>query len=264
MPLDAARDGLIAVQAQLVVMLAERNSALEARVSEMEERLARLERAVSRNSGNSSMPPSAGDLPGKTAPPPRQGRGGGRKRQGKQPGAPGAHLAWSENPQDTVPLFPAGPCGCGRDLADAADLGVAASRQVIDTPAVTASVTQYDEHAVACACGRPHTAAPPPGAGAAGTVTYGLNIQAWCVFLLVAHHVPVERCAAIIGVADRDPPLRRVRARHARPRRGSGQAREHADPGAGHHRRRAVRRRDAHPGRARAEDPQEIPAGGLH
>jgi hypothetical protein len=132
-------------------------------------------------------------------PEPRGSRGGGKKRQGKQPGAPGAHLAWSQNPQDTVPLFPHGACACGRDLADAADLGVAASHQVIDTPVVTASVTQYDGHAVACACGRLHQAAPPPGAGAAGTVTYGLNIQAWCVFLLVAHHIPVERCAGLIA-----------------------------------------------------------------
>ena len=31
-----------------------------------------------------------------------------------------------------------------------------------------------------------------------GTVTYGLNFQAWCVFLLVMHHVPVERCAGIL------------------------------------------------------------------
>jgi hypothetical protein len=30
-------------------------------------------------------------------------------------------------------------------------------------------------------------------------VSYGLNIQAWCVFLLAVHHVPVERCAGIIA-----------------------------------------------------------------
>ena len=197
-PLDAARDALIAVQAQLIVVLAERNSALEARVGELAGRLARLERAVSRNSGNSSMPPSADDLPGKT-PPPRKSCGGGKRRQGKQPGAPGAHLAWSENPDTTVPLLPEGACACGRDLTGAADLGEARSHQVIDTPAVTATVTQYDEHAVECACGRLHTAAPPAGAGQAGTVTYGLNIQAWCAFLLAAHHVPVERCAEIIA-----------------------------------------------------------------
>jgi transposase len=206
MPLDAARDELIAVQGQLIAVLAARNAdletrnaGLEARVAELEERLARLERAVSRNSGNSGMPPSADDLPGRT-PPRRRQRGRDRnKRPGKQPGAPGAHLAWSEHPRDTVPLFPRGACACGRDLAEAADLGVAASHQVIDVPLVTASVTQYDEHAVGCACGRVHTAPPPPGAGSAGTVTYGLNIQAWCVFLLAAHHVPVQRCAEIIA-----------------------------------------------------------------
>jgi transposase len=30
-------------------------------------------------------------------------------------------------------------------------------------------------------------------------VTYGLNLQAWAVFLLVVHHVPVERCAGVIA-----------------------------------------------------------------
>lgn len=54
-------------------------------------------------------------------------------------------------------MFPQGGCPCGRDLAAARDLGVAASHQVIDTPLVTAAV-----------------------------------------FLLVAHHVPVERCAGIV------------------------------------------------------------------
>jgi len=59
--------------------------------------------------------------------------------------------------------------------------------------------TQYDRHEVECACGRVHVAdAPPEAAGAPGTVTYRLNFQAWCVFLLVMHHVPVERCADII------------------------------------------------------------------
>ena len=205
MPLDAARDGLMAVQGQLIAVLAAqsagleaRNAGLEARVKELEEGLARLERAVSRNSGNSSMPPSADGLPGRV-PPKGKARRDGKRKQGKQPGAPGSHLAWSESPDDTVPLFPQGECACGRDLAAAADLGVAASHQVIDVPLVTATVTQYDGHVVECACGRLRQAAPPPEAGAAGTVTYGLNIQAWCAFLMVAHHVPVERCAEIIA-----------------------------------------------------------------
>jgi hypothetical protein len=205
MPVDA-RDALIALQGQLVTALMAQNSLLAGRVAQVEaanadlsERLERLERAVSRNSGNSSMPPSADDLPGRAPPRQRPGRAGKKRDQGKQPGAPGSHLAWSEDPRHTMPLFPQGACACGRDLADAADLGVAASHQVIDVPLVTASVTQYDEHAVECACGRLHAAAPPADAGAPGTVTYGLNVQAWCVFLMVAHHVPVQRCAEIIA-----------------------------------------------------------------
>lgn len=179
--------------------LEQRNGELSAQLADLLERVAKLERQVSRNSGNSGMPPSADDLPGRTAPDPKPERErGGKKKQGKQPGAPGAHLAWSESPDDRKPLFPSGECGCGRDLDDALDLGVARSHQIVDTPVVTASVIQYDEHAVQCRCGRTHVAPPPDGAGESGTVTYGLNLQAWVVFLLVMHHVPVERCAQIV------------------------------------------------------------------
>ncbi len=171
---------------------------LKARNAELAERVARLERLISRNSGNSSMAPSTDDLPGKKPPEPGPRRGGGR-RPGKQPGAPGAYLAWQEHPDKTEDVFPEGSCACGADLAGAADRGVRYSHQVTDLPDAQAVTTQYDRHEVACGCGRVHVAdAPPEAAGAPGTVTYGLNFQAWCVFLLVMHHVPVERCADII------------------------------------------------------------------
>jgi transposase len=173
---------------------------LSGQVSALLERVAKLERASSRNSGNSGMPPSADDLPGREAPAPKpeRGRVTEKKRQGKQPGAPGSHLAWTENPDGRKPLFPQGGCACGRDLDEALDLGIARSHQVMDTPGVTATVTQYDEHAVQCRCGKTHIAELPAGAGEAGPVTYGLSLQAWVVFLLVMHHVPVERCAQVI------------------------------------------------------------------
>jgi transposase len=204
-PLDAARNALITLQGQLIALLAAQNAALAARVAglemanaELAGRVARLERAASRNSGNSSMPPSADDLPGKKPPQRKPARGGGR-RPGKQPGAPGAYLAWREHPDKTEEVFPEGSCACGADLASAADLGVRYSHQVTDLPQARAETIQYDRHEVRCACGRRHLAGAPPQAGAPGTVTYGLNVQAWCVFLLVMHHVPVERCADIIA-----------------------------------------------------------------
>ena len=144
------------------------------------------------------MPPSTDDLPGKK-PPERKPRRGSGGRPGKQRGAPGAHLAWSDEPDQTVDVFPAGRCDCGADLAGGADLGVRYSHQVTDLPEARAETTQYDRHEVECSCGSRHVADAPPGAaGAPGTVTYGLNFQAWCVFLLVMHHVPVERCAGIL------------------------------------------------------------------
>jgi transposase len=72
------------------------------------------------------------------------------------------------------------------------------SHQVTDLPEAQAQTTWYDRHEVQCACGRVHLADVPPRAGAPGTVTYGLNVRAWCVFLMVMHHVPVERCADIL------------------------------------------------------------------
>ena len=145
-------------------------AALKTQNAELRERVVRLERLISRNSGNSSMPPSTDDLPGKKPPERNAQRGGGRK-PGKQPGAPGAHLAWRERPDETEDVFPEGSCGCGADLADAADLGVRYSHQVTDLPEAQAQTTQYDRHEVQCACGRVHLADVPPRAGAPGTVT---------------------------------------------------------------------------------------------
>ena len=196
----AARDERIAAQQELIGELRDAVGAQADQIAALREQVTRLERVLSRNSGNSSMPPSSDDLPGKK-PPERKARGGaGKKRKpGKQPGAPGAYLAWNPRPDKTEDLFPEGRCECSRDLAGARDLGAAYSHQVTDLPEARAETTQYDRHEVECPCGRRHVAgAPPEAAGAPGTVTYGLNFQAWCVFLMVMHHVPVERCADIL------------------------------------------------------------------
>jgi Transposase IS66 family len=69
------RDALIREQAERLgeqerrlAAQAEQIAALEAMVADLRDRLAAAERAGSRNSGNSSMPPSADDLPGRKPP----------------------------------------------------------------------------------------------------------------------------------------------------------------------------------------------------
>ena len=126
---ELSREELIA----LVLRLRESNVALE-------ERVRRLERQSSRNSGNSSMPPSSDDLPGRTKPTPKRAKNLGRKR-GKQQGAKGNAMSWVSIPDEWVPHRPQGRCGCGTDLADAHDVGIARSHQVHDLPEVRIKVS---------------------------------------------------------------------------------------------------------------------------
>jgi hypothetical protein len=183
-PACADRDAVIVEQA--------------AAIAELRAKVERLERLISRNSGNSSFPPSMDAQPGRKRPKPRRRQGDGSRGPGKQPGAPGSFLAWSTCPDERIQVFPEGMCGCGAALAGGADLGVAACHQQVEIPLVTARVIQHDRHAVRCACGRVHQAGRPAGAGSPGTVTYGPNLQAWCVYLMVGHAIPVHRCAELI------------------------------------------------------------------
>jgi len=179
------------------VVIAEQAAA----IAELAAKVERLERLVSRNSGNSSFPPSMDAQPGRTRPKPkpRRRRADGSRGPGKQPGAAGSFLAWSNTPDERVRCFPGGRCRCGADLGEGRDLGVVASHQQVEIPLVSARVIQHDRHAVACGCGQAHLAPPPPGTGSPGTVTYGPNLQAWCVYLMAAHAIPVHRCAELVA-----------------------------------------------------------------
>jgi len=91
---EFSREELIALvleQAGVIVQLREANAALE-------ERVRGLERQASRNSGNSSLPPSSDDLPGRTKPTPKRTKNSGRTR-GKQRGAKGSATGVGEQPR---------------------------------------------------------------------------------------------------------------------------------------------------------------------
>jgi transposase len=193
-PPEDPRDALIREQAQRI-------TALEAVVADLREQLAAAVRAGSRNSGNSSMPPSSDDLPGRK-PPRKQRRAaeraeGKKRKRGKQPGSPGAAMRW-EDPDRTEDHYPQGACECGRDLADAADLGVARSCQQEEIPAGPAERVQHDLHQAKCACGRAHVALRPAGVPDSA-LSIGPRLRALAVYLVVFQHVPVERCRQLIA-----------------------------------------------------------------
>lgn len=156
-------------------------AALTAMNEELATKLARVEHLLSRNSGNSSMPPSRDDDPGKTPPAARKRRGGPKRPKGKQPGAPGANLAWVDRPDDQQDRFPQGHCECGHDLADATDLGVVDRYQQHEIPQVSVKVTQYDQHAVRCGCGTVHTAHRPEGPAPGPSATARICKPSSCI-----------------------------------------------------------------------------------
>ena len=200
MPPEDPRDALIREQAERIAAQAERIAALEAVVADLREQPAAAQRSGSRNSGNSSMPPSSDDLPGRR-PPRKQRRAAERaekkKKRGKQPGSPGAAMRW-EVPDRTEDHYPGGACSCGRDLADAADLGVARSYQQEEVPAAAAERVQHDLHTAKCACGKTH-AAPRPAGVPDSALSIGPRLRALAVYLVVFQHVPVERCRQLIA-----------------------------------------------------------------
>ena len=189
----------IAAQDRQITTLATRIADMDQAYEALAAKLARVEHLLSRNSGNSSSPPSMDDQPGKPAPQARSNRRGGapKRKPGKQSGAPGFHLAWTDSPDERADTFPEGHCECGHDLAGATDLGVVDRFQQHEIPLVAVRVTQYDQHAVRCGCGRVATAARPDGARS-GPVGYGPNLQAFVVYLMVVHFIPAHRCVALL------------------------------------------------------------------
>src|SRR5438309_10370522 len=127
-PEELSRDELIALvrrqDRQIGTMAAQMADLVEAN-ERLAEKLAQLEHLLSRNSGNSSSPPSKDDGTGKTPPAEKRRRRGGLKRpKGKQPGAPGASLAWTDDSGDRKDRFPKGRCDCCHCLGGATALGV--------------------------------------------------------------------------------------------------------------------------------------------
>jgi transposase len=184
--------GQITVMAGQLSELMETNDTLAGK-------LAKLEHLLSRNSGNSSSPPSKDDDPGKPAPPEKNkcDQGGPKRARGKQPGAPGTHLPWTERPDDRLDRFPQGRCDCGDDLGGARDLGIVDRYQQHEIPRVAVKVIQYDQHQVECGCGKVHTAQRPDGARA-GSVGYGPSLAAFAVYLMVVHFIPAHRVVALL------------------------------------------------------------------
>jgi len=185
-----------ALQRELIARLESENTVQADQIAGLEARIIELERLLGKFSGNSSLPPSSDSQAQRQARVKPAKRVKGQRRQGKQPGAPGAHLERVAEPDRIIDHAPAACRGCGGDLADAEVVGVE-SRQVFDLPDRRAEVAEHRAEKRRCGCGCDTTAAFP--AEATAPACWGPKVRAVAVYLLVRHHLPVARVAEILS-----------------------------------------------------------------
>ena len=182
-------EALVAENAELRAHLAARDeliASLQARVEELEARL-RMD------STNSSRPPSSDGYAKK---PNRAQRRAEGRSQGKQPGAPGSHLARVATP-DSVVVHRPERCGdCGAGLGRAPVEGVEA-RQVFELPPTALVVTEHRAERRRCGCGSLNRAAFPVGVGA--PTQYGPGVRALVAYLCAHQHLPYDRTAQLLA-----------------------------------------------------------------
>lgn len=171
-----------------------------ATIEQLRERVAELERRLGKSSQNSSLPPSSDDEATRASR--QQRREAARKerkatrKRGGQPGSPGATLMARPDP-DVVVVHRPGHCGgCGGGLEGAERAGVV-RRQVFDLPEPKVICTEHVAHKLRCGCGHVTTGGFPPEA--TGPACWGPNAAALATYLLVRQHLPVARCAELLG-----------------------------------------------------------------
>src|SRR5438128_107019 len=159
-----------AVQAYIGTLEA-RVVALEAMVHSLEEQVGTLQEQLSKNSRNSSRPPSS-DPPQSQRP----SRPRGQRRRGGQPDHPGHTrlLIPVESVDEVVVLKPEQCSGCHAPLSG--DDPTPFRHQVMEIPPIQPVVTEYQWHQLVCpACGET-TRAPWPAGVPSGT--YGPRVHA--------------------------------------------------------------------------------------
>ena len=178
-------------RAELVELVTTQASLIELLMARVE----RLEADASRDSANSSRPPSNDTQKRRAQRAEAKPKVTGRRR-GKQPGAEGHRLAPVAEPDVRVRHAPQGCFGCGASL-DGAEVVGTESRQVFDIPEPTPFVTEHTAERRRCSCGRTTTGAFPPEATA--PACYGPRLRALAIYMLCRQHLPVGRCAELLS-----------------------------------------------------------------
>jgi transposase len=193
---DPDLEATVAVQAAVIAELRAVNAEQARLIAALQTRVVELERRLGKDSSSSSKPPSSDGLRKPARAERRNAEQTQGRRPGKQPGAPGAHLAQVERPDEVVEHAPERCGGCGADLAGAVVVGVEA-RKVFDLPALRLCVAEHRAERRRCACGTTTAGRFPEHVRAAAC--YGPGVRALVCYLCVHQHLPVDRAAQLLA-----------------------------------------------------------------
>ena len=176
--------------AQQLTQITSKDSQIQALTDE----LASVKARLSKNSHNSSKPPSTDGLQKKT----KSLRKPSGKPSGGQKGHKGSTLAWTQTPTRTVTLpLPEKCARCDKQLAQES-ARLAEKRQVIDLPPIQPEVTEYQSHTLTCGhCGCLHTSLFP--SGVTERIQYGPRLKVVGVLLTQWHNLPYLRTSQLMS-----------------------------------------------------------------
>lgn len=171
----------------------EMQAMFEAKIKVLEEEVSRLKDQVSKNSRNSSKPPSSDGL---SRPAPKSLRKKSGRRPGGQRGHKGETLKMREHP-DHVKVHRVEQCDrCGRSLREDEAMDVD-RRQEFDIPPITIEVTEHQAEIKGCPdCGHVSKASFPEGIRA--PIQYGPHIRSIVVYLQQYQLVPFDRMCELM------------------------------------------------------------------
>ena len=164
---------------------------LNSKVKQLTEKVKDLENQLTKNSSNSSKPPSSDGFkqPNKA----RSLREKSDKKSGGQPGHVGSTLKQVKNPDYVVIHSPKSCSSCGCDLSSTKEeKECAEKRQVFDIPPPKIEVTEHRISGKTCPCCGKITSSTFPEDITAST-QYGVRIKALSAYFTNQHFMPFER-----------------------------------------------------------------------
>ncbi|MCB9274965.1 MAG: IS66 family transposase [Lewinellaceae bacterium] len=160
----------------------------ESKIQKLEARIKELEDQISKNSRNSSKPPSSDEF---DKPAPKSQRKKTGRKAGGQKGHEGTNLKMVESPDIVEGVYKVKVCACCQKSLRRQKADTIERRQVYDLPPLELIITEHQAEVKRCSCGYVNRADFPPGVN--HYVQYGPNIKSLLVYMQDYQLLPYER-----------------------------------------------------------------------